>query len=254
MKKDIYQIMELCLLAGKIMLVNGGETYRVEDTMGRIAKAYLVKEAHSYVTPTGIFLTIQGVDKEEELTKFIRITERSINLNKVVLVNDISRRISSGDLTIVQASEKLKKVEIAKPIYSITAQIIASAIAGGFFTLMFDGVWQDFLPAFIAGGAGFAFFTQLNKTVKVKFFNEILTSFLIGVIAHIFIILGLGINLDKIIIGSIMPLVPGLLITNAVRDIIAGDLVSGLARGAEALFTALALGVGIAGVIALYSL
>ncbi len=96
------------------MLSNGGETYRVEDTMLRIAHSFLKGEASSYVTPTGIFLTVQGNDKEQK-TKFYRIFSRSIDLNKVVLVNDISRKISSGLMSLDEAYERLLEVEQLNP-------------------------------------------------------------------------------------------------------------------------------------------
>lgn len=79
-----------------------------------------------------------------------------------------------------------------------------------------------------------------------------MASFLIGMIAYLFIVTGLGAELDKIIIGSVMPLVPGLLITNAVRDLIAGHLVSGISKGAEAFLTAFAIGTGVAVVLAIF--
>ncbi|MFV9511716.1 threonine/serine exporter family protein [Tepidibacillus sp. LV47] len=242
--------MEVCLLAGKIMLANGGETYRVEDTMLRIAQSFHIGEAYSYVTPTGIFLTIQG--KHQQKTKFIRIHLRSIDLNKVVLVNDISRKISSGMMTIDEAYESLCKIEQLKPLYPIWLQTLAAAISSGFFSLMFGGTWKDFFPALIVGGIGFIIFIFLHYIAKVKFFAEMATAFLIGLLLSVLYKFGFGAHLDKMIIGSIMPLVPGVLITNAVRDLIAGDLVSGLARGAEAFFTALAIGTGVAVILVLF--
>ncbi|WP_069797958.1 threonine/serine exporter family protein [Tepidibacillus sp. HK-1] len=243
--------MEVCLLAGKIMLSSGAETYRVEDTMNRIAKAYSVYETNSYVTPTGIFLTIQGRNKEDVQTKFMRISERLIDLNKVALVNDISRKISSGIMSIDLAYEKLLEVEKEEPLYPFWLQILAASVASAFFSLMFGGGWQDVTPALFAGGIGFILFIYIHRIVQVKFFAEILAAFIIGAIAYLFYYFGMDIHLDKVIIGSIMPLVPGVLITNAVRDLMAGDLVSGLARGAEAFFTAFAIGAGIAVFIAM---
>lgn len=251
MSSNVNEIIEVCLLAGRIMLSNGGETYRTEDTMSRIAKAYGMQEAHCYVTPTGIFLTIQSGIKDIGKTKFIRITERSINLNKISSVNDISRKICFNELSIKEAYKSLIEVESAKPLYPIWLQVLAAAVASAFITIMFGGFWVDFLPSVIAGGVGFFIFYIFNRIIKIKFFSEIIASFAIGAIAIVFVNNGIGLNLEKIIIGSIMPLVPGLVITNAVRDLMAGDLVSGLARGSEALITAIALGAGIAGAISL---
>lgn len=251
MNEPISDIMEVCLLAGKIMLQSGGETYRVEDTMNRIARACDLLEAHSYVTPTGIFLSIQGHERAEEQTKFLRIYERQVDLNKIVQVNDISRKMSMGQLTIEEAHQQLLMVLTSKSLYPTWLQILSAAFASGFFTLMFGGSGTDFLPSVLTGGIGFLLFLRANHWIQVKFFAEIFAAFIIGAIAYFFHFLGMTIHIDKVIIGSVMPLVPGLLITNAVRDLMAGDLVSGLARGAEAFFTAFAIGTGVAVTLAL---
>lgn len=242
-----YEVLEVCLLAGKLMLQNGAETYRVEDTMTRIASSYGMDQSHSYVTPTGIIFSMTGL----EPTKLIRISERSTDLYKVTRVNSISRKISTGEITLEQALEKLKEVEVSNFAFPLWVQILAAAIASGCFLIMFQGGWSDFIPAFITGGLGFATLFYVHHFVRIKFFAEFLASSLIGVLALGFVTLGVGSEVDKIIIGSVMPLVPGLLITNAVRDLIAGHLVSGLSKGAEAFLTAFAIGTGIAVILAL---
>lgn len=242
---ETYEIIELCLLAGKIMLQSGAETYRVEDTMTRIASSYGIDQSHSFVTPTGIIFSIDGMDP----TKLIRISERSTDLQKVTLVNSISRQISSGDISITEAIKQLKEIETSNLAYPIWIQILAAAIASGCFLIMFQGGWYDFLPAFISGGVGFACLVYFHRLVQVKFVAEFLASLLIGILAILFVTFEIGQELDKIIIGSVMPLVPGLLITNAVRDLIVGHLVSGISKGAEAFLTALAIGTGIAVVL-----
>ncbi|KMM35838.1 threonine/serine exporter family protein [Guptibacillus hwajinpoensis] len=241
-----YDIIQVCLLAGKVMLQNGGETYRVEDTMTRIADACGAINSNSYVTPTGIFFSLEG---PELSTQLIRISERTTDLDKVTKVNSISRRISSGDLSIQDAHIELDRLDKMTERYTFPKQLIAAAIASGCFLIMFQGSWNDFLPAVIAGGGGFFSVNFFNRLVPVKFFSEFLASFVIGLLAVLFVSTGLGEQLDKIIIGSVMPLVPGLLITNAVRDLMAGHLISGLSKGAEAFLTAFAIGAGIALVV-----
>lgn len=243
-----YEVIELCLLAGKIMLQSGAETYRVEDTMTRIASSYGINQSHSYVTPTGIIFSTDGLDP----SKLIRITERSTDLKKVTLVNSISREISNGEMTIREAMIQLKEIESSNLAYPVWVQLFAASIASGCFLIMFEGGWNDFIPAFITGGAGFACLVYFHNLVQIKFVAEFLASSLIGLLALVFITVGIGQELDKIIIGSVMPLVPGLLITNAVRDLIVGHLVSGISKGAEALLTALAIGTGIAVVLSFY--
>lgn len=239
---DTSQIIEVCLIAGKIMLQNGAETYRVEDTMMRIAASYGISQSHSFVIPTGIIFSID----QTEHTKLIRITDRQTDLRKVTMVNHISRLISVGELTAFEAYHLLKQVESSHLAYPILLQIAAASLASGCFLIMFQGGWHDFLPAVISGGFGFSAAVYLHRLVQIKFFAEFLASFIIGLMAFLFIYLGLGQEMDKIIIGSVMPLVPGLLITNAVRDLMAGHLMAGLSKGAEAFLTAFAIGTGIA--------
>ncbi|MCT2537738.1 threonine/serine exporter family protein [Aquibacillus koreensis] len=240
------EIIKVCLLAGKVMLQSGAETYRVEDTMVRIAASFGIDNPQSYVTPTGIIFSIS----ETESTKFVRILERSTDLHKVTEVNSISRRISSKELSLEEASRLLKEVDQLKHVYPTYIQILAASIVSGCFTIMFQGGWVDFIPSVIVGGVGFSAMVYFHKIVEIRFFAEFLASIFIGLLAYLFIDIRFGLELDKIIIGAVMPLVPGLLITNAVRDLMAGHLVSGLSKGAEAFLTAFAIGAGIAVVFA----
>lgn len=247
--EHVFEVIELCLLAGKIMLQSGAETYRVEDTMTRIAEALGIPNSHSYVTPTGIVFSTDDTNP----AKLIRISERSTDLYKVTLVNGVSRKVSNGELTRQEAFEKLMEIEKANYTFPIYQQVLAAAIASACFMIMFLGQWHDFFPAFITGGVGFLSFIFLQRVVQIRFFSEFLASLIIGVISMLFVKIGIGEQLDKIIIGSVMPLVPGLLITNAVRDLMAGHLVSGLSKGAEAFLTAFAIGAGVAVVFATMS-
>ncbi|SDM58707.1 threonine/serine exporter family protein [Bacillus sp. OK048] len=246
-RKLTYEIMEVCLLAGKIMLQSGGETYRVEDTMMRIAAAYGIDKTHSYVTPTGIIFSAES--DEPAKTKLIRISTRSTDLKKVAMVNSISRKITSGEINLEQALTHLKELEALNVTFPFMVQVAAASIASGCFMIMFKGVWSDFIPAMLTGGVGYFGFLYFHRYIPVKFFSEFLASFIIGLLSLIFVKIGIGQLLDKIIIGSVMTLVPGLLVTNAVRDLMAGHLVSGLSKGAEALLTAFAIGSGIAVVL-----
>ncbi|XJZ27864.1 threonine/serine exporter family protein [Bacillota bacterium Lsc_1132] len=247
---ETYKIMEVCLLAGKIMLQCGAETYRVEDTMTRMAASFGIQETHSYVTPTGIIFSADG--EEPTKTKLIRISERSTDLKKVAMVNSISRQISSGDVDLHEAHEQLKQIDTSNMTFPIWSQIVAASLASGCFLIMYNGGWNDFLPAMVSGGLGYFSFVHFHRFVPIKFFSEFLASFIIGLLSLLFVKIGWGHELDKIIIGSLMTLVPGLLITNAVRDLMAGHLVSGLSKGAEAFLTAFAIGLGIAVVITFF--
>nr|WP_281391806.1 threonine/serine exporter family protein [Bacillus benzoevorans] len=237
-----YKVVQVCLLAGEMMLKSGAGTSRVEDTMKRIAASYGILDAHSFVMPTGIIFSIDG----EIPTKLVRVEERTTDLLKITTVNSISRKMSAGELTVEEALDALREVEKSSWMYPVWIQIIAAALVSGCFLIMFKGSFGDFIPAMIAGGAGLAVYNYVHNLVKVRFFSEFTASFVIGIIAMLAVRFGIGSGMDKIIIGSVMPLVPGLLITNAVRDLISGHLISGLSKGAEATLTSLSIGTGIA--------
>jgi len=249
-KLNRYDIMDVSLLAGKIMLESGAETYRVEDTMERIAASFGIPKSHSYVTPTGIMFSIET--KEPTKTKLIRISERTTDLKKVTLVNSISRRISRGEIELEDAYEALEEIQSSTMPFPFILQILAAAISSGCFLIMFEGSWIDFVPAMIAGGCGFITSVSLQRLIPIKFISEFAASLILGVISFLFVYVGIGSQLDKIIISSVMPLVPGLLITNAVRDLMAGHLISGLSKGAEAFLTAFAIGAGIAAIFTVF--
>ncbi|MBR2566975.1 MAG: threonine/serine exporter family protein [Paenibacillus sp.] len=241
------EVVAICLLAGKIMLQSGAETYRVEDTMKRMAAALGLPYSHSYVVPTGIFFSVDAV----EPAKLIRISERTTDLDKVSEVNAVSRRIGQRQLTAQEAHKLLIEIEGKPSGYTFAVQLGAAALSSSCFTIMFGGGWGDFIPALICGGIGHASVILFHRWVRVKFFAEFTASFVIAMLAFFLVYVGAGFERDKIIIGSVMPLVPGLLITNAVRDLMAGHLVSGLSKGAEAFLTAFAIGTGVAVVITL---
>lgn len=239
---DEEKVLKVCLLAGRIMMESGAETYRVEDTMTRIAAAYGITEAHSFVTPTGIIVSLQGVSP----TQLVRISNRTTDLEKVARVNGISRQIAGGVLNVSEAYQALMELEEANLLFPNWLQIAAAALLSGSFLIMFKGVWIDFLPALIVGGIGYSGLLAIQHYTKVKFFAEFISALIIGLLAFQLIGIGIGQELDKIIIASVMPLVPGLLITNAVRDLMVGHFVSGLSKGAEAFLTAFAIGAGVA--------
>ncbi|MEK3889284.1 threonine/serine exporter family protein [Bacillus sp. FSL K6-3431] len=241
-------IVEACLLAGRILMQCGAETYRVEDTMRRIADANGISDSQSFVTPTGIIFSLDGLSP----THLVRINERGTDLEKIAKVNDISRMISNKQLNAREALLKFQELDKARFSFPIWMQIAAAALASASFLIMFNGNWSDFLPAFIVGGIGFFILVLIQRITKVKFFAEFSAAFAIGVAAMLAVKNGWGWDLDLIIIASVMPLVPGLLITNAIRDLMAGHFVSGLSKGAEAFLTAFAIGAGVAVVFSLW--
>jgi len=234
--------IDCLLLAGRIMIESGAETYRVEDTMLRMAHSQNMLDAQCYTTPTGIIFSLG----KTQPTRITSISNRVTDLQKIALVNSVSRRLTSHMITLEEAYDELKSIQKTNYFLPTYIQVISAALASGCFLIMFKGGWSDFLFACLAGGLGFLVLLLINDLTKVKFFAEFTASLVVGTIAVFSVKYGHGTEIDKIVISSVMPLVPGILITNAVRDLIAGHFMSGMAKGVEAFLTAFAIGAAIA--------
>ncbi|MBU9710475.1 threonine/serine exporter family protein [Evansella tamaricis] len=245
-------VMDICLLAGEIMLKYGAETYRVEETLERIAKAATFKNVHCFATTTGIFLSFEETKEKEDLMQMVRIDDRMQDLNKVTEVNQVSREFVAGELTVKEAHEKLTAISQAPMQFPLWVIHLAAGFAGSGFSYLFGGSWFDLLPAFLAAIVSSLVLVELERHLKVRFAAEFAAAFCGGTTAIGLVYFGLGANLDQIIIGSLMPLVPGVPLTNAVRDLMSGDLLAGVTRGAEALLTSLAIASGIALTISIF--
>lgn len=242
-------ILDVCVEAGKVMLENGAETYRVEDTLYRIARSYKLENINVFVVPTALIITVQGDDGQDH-TELLRMNDRITNLEKVSMVNDLSRQLSKKALPPKRVTEKLTNIKNTPTNFTRLQRNSAMALACGGFTLLFGGTSMDFLPAFIAGGLGHFLFEVVNNWTNVSFFAEMVASFFIGLLTYLFVSIGFGQDLNVIIIGSVMSLVPGMAITNSFRDLMAGHLLAGVAVLAKAFLTAGAIGIGIAIVLA----
>jgi uncharacterized membrane protein YjjP (DUF1212 family) len=239
---NINSIIHLAADAGKIILESGGETYRVEETIIRICSAYGLIHAESFVTPTGIIISASDCNGQIiSLVKRIKI--RTIDLEKISKVNDLSRNIKSNNLSVDFVQEELANISAA-PRYSVKVTLFFSAIAASFFTLLFGGNIQDFIVSFFIGIIIKSISISLSNIEINEFFINVLGGAIAALLALLAVNVQIAFNVDKIIIGSIMLLVPGLAITNAIRDTIAGDLVAGISRGLEAFLVAVAIAVG----------
>lgn len=237
-------VMDTCLLAGEIILKNGGETYRTEETMSLIARAAGMDEVNSSATPTSIILSFRCNGHDH--TRMVRTPWRTTNLNKISLVNDVSRRFVSGSITLSQAYQSLREIDQKKPLYPRWMQPMAAAVASGSFSMLAGGTWFDLVPSALAGLTVHLSVEYLEQFVRMKFFTEFSAALLGGLVALLSVTVFPELHFSILIIGAMLPLFPGIAITNSLRDLMAGDLVAGVSRGVEAFLTAVSVAVATA--------
>ncbi|HHV39295.1 MAG TPA: threonine/serine exporter family protein, partial [Tepidimicrobium sp.] len=242
-RREVKQLLLLATLAGRIMLKSGAETYRVEDTTERLCKSRMnIQYADAFVTPTGIFLSLEY--QNEIMTYLTRVKSIKIDLNKIDLINQFSREFVNSNMSIDDGIKKLRKINKIG-VYNKLIKSFFGSLACAFFSTLFGGVFLDFISSFIVS---FIILITINKISKYKmafFLNTFIGATLASILSLLAVHIGIGQNMDVIIIGSIMSMMPGVAITNAMRDTMSGDLVSGLSRGMEAIFSALAIAFGV---------
>lgn len=234
---ELERLLDFSADVGRELLENGAETSRVEDTLTRIIRHFYSGYIEILVVLTGFFVNI-GTN-----ITTVRVRRRTINLDKVAKINMMSRDIVDGRIDFDEAVERFSEIK-AQKAYPLWIKTIAVAVCCSFFTLLGSGNFADSLNSFIVGSA----LNVLTWFMKKHHTADFIITFTGGVmIAFLTVILyaaGLGTNINAMITGSIMPLVPGLAITNALRDIIAGDYLSGGARMFDAIVVAVALAAG----------
>lgn len=243
-KYTIGEIMDIACRAGKIILENGGEIYRVEDTMLYVCKAFGISDCECYATPTTIIISV--IDAHGEVfSRMMRIRERGVNLLKVEAVNNFSRKILQEPITVAEAKQKLREIENI-PTYNLPTIVLAVALGTASFAIILGGNWLHFICGFVTGALLRLVIIYLNR-IQLGFFTVNLFGG-VGAALGGWLLMHLGILPEwrVITLSTVMQLVPGLIFTNALRDAAAGDLVSAISRGTEAfsIVTALACGAG----------
>ncbi len=249
-KEQIKKLLVLATLAGRIMLKNGAETYRVEDTVVRICKSREnVLYADAFVIPTGIFISVEH--RGDLVTYIKRIKSSRMNLNKIDLVNEFSRTFVSSNMSIDEGLKELRRINKII-VYSPFSKFFSGGFAAASFSLIFGGTILDSLGSFLVSFSSLILLDVLYKIKLTFFIDNFMGATFVSIFSALVIKFGLANNIDKVIIGAIMPLVPGMAITASIRDTMSGDHISGLSRGMEALFSALAIALGVGIILNIY--
>ena len=227
---------------------NGGEIFRVEETMMRICRRFGVKYVELFTLSHGLFICA-GTDKEKLYTKVKQVPLSSTHLGIVAEVNDLSREIAAGHVGIEEAIKKLKKID-KMPVKRIPYQIAAAGLSAGGLGYLLGGTSREAFVAFFVGCVVFSWSLFAGKHGVSKILIHIVGGIIIASMALAAMqIPFLGeLRMEGIVTGGIMPLVPGLAFVNAIRDLADSDYLAGTVKMIDAVmvFVYIAIGVGTA--------
>lgn len=237
------RILACALDVGESMLICGGEVARVEDTISRILYAYGAQRADIFTITSSIVATLDM--DGQVLTQTRRIFQQQIDFDKLDKLNALSRQICRDKPDCAALHRQLE--DIARgPRYGRGMMFLTYALVAAAFSLFFGGSFADALASALTALALKALMDSLGPVGLNPVLASALYAFAGGAVAVLALSLGLGDSFDKIAIGDIMLLIPGAALTNALRDLLSGDTISGLTRLVQAVLAAIAVATGFA--------
>ena len=240
------KILRQLIHVGELLLMNGAEVKRVEETIARMGRAYGATETDVFVITSSIVVTITFPDGEM-LTQTKRIrSSGGTDFSKIEELNALSRRCCEQPLSVTELTaeiERIRSVRQGNPYFYCGSMLAAGSLAMFFGGNIADGVAAALVAVLICIMQRWLSPLCMNNVI----FN-LIASFVTGTV--ICLLAGfLPVHVDKIMIGDIMLLIPGLALTNAVRNVLIGDTISGIMRLTESLLWAGVLACGFMGAV-----
>ncbi len=244
------KVKQILMIATEVscrILKYGGEAYRAEETARYICNCYGIQEVDVFAIPTSIVVTIGRGD--DFITKARRILKNQVDLTKVDKLNDLSRYICVTQPSFAEVEKRLAHIEAISQ-YPLPIQTLGYGILSLSFAMMFGGTIFEGMSAFFLGTLVFFAQILMGKANINGFLQTTFSSFLISLLAYSAMVLSGGyLTAHPILAGALMILVPGVTLTNCMRDFMANDFLAGTTKFAEASMTALATALGVAVVI-----
>lgn len=237
------KLLNLATELGYQLMVSGAEIYRTEDSVGRLMKAYGLDSGEVFAIPNCLTVSLRGEDGEP-ITRIRRIPEHGTCIEMLERYNALCRELCRETPELDDAMARLKAVPENRKSYPRWVQFAACFVAAAAFCLFFGGSLTDAPFSGICGIAVSLCLLLVSRVGANGFFKTIAASAVSALLAMMFDLIWPGLNTDAIIIGAYMALVPGVAFTTALRDLMAGDMVSGLAKAAEGVLIAVGIAVG----------
>lgn len=236
-------LLRLALFIGELMLTNGAETFRVEDTILRICTSRGFNHINVFASPTVIIIADYRFDGYSFMKT---IKARSIDLNKISLLNSFSRKfVATKDITYEEAMGELKAIG-STTSYSPLITYLSTGIGSAFFACLLGGNnIPNFIATFITSILAVMLYKKIMKLSSIAAFSSLAAASFIAFVGLLLSQLYIIGSPTTLIVGSIMPLLPGVSFIKGIRDLISGDLISGVARAFDACVTAVSIACGV---------
>ena len=238
MKKFLDLVMDI----GEQMLISGAEVHRVEESIKRMCNSKGAKRVDVFIITSCMIVTVFD-NEDKSYTQTRRIISSTTDFEKLHKLNQLSRKICEGIITYEEIKTEFNSA-LNRKTYNFFCESLCCAIIAGAFTIFFGGNTVEMVVSFIVGLLVSIGNFLCNKAVTNKIFSKFFGSLLVTMFAFSAVKFGFVDSADNVIIGNIMTLIPGIGLTNALRDLFIGDSIAGLLRTIEAVLLALGIAAG----------
>lgn len=241
---DYDKLLNMATELGYQLMASGAEIYRVEESIYRLLRAYGLENPQVFAIPNALIVSVT-TPQGHPITRMSRIPGHGTNIELLERCNDLCRRLCFDPLPLDEAQVEVKALSKDVRSYKPWQVLLGHGLAAAFFTPLFGGGVMDSIAACLCGlVVGICLMFGGRLIGSNTFFRTVICSAVASLVSLLLVSLGLGQDVDKVTIGVLMLLVPGAALTTAMREIMAGDIISGVNRMAEVLLVAAAIALG----------
>ncbi len=237
-RQEMADILNVCLLAGRLLLENGANTALVERTVSGLGSALGADRMDVFVTPGAILVSAAGGG--DHRTRLQRVTDSGVRLARLARLLALPGQADALSATEVRA--ELEAIENAPHHYGPGLTAVAVGLGCAAFGVNLGGTARDFVIV-----AAVAALAQLLRHGLGRFrAGKVLSTFLVAALASA---AGMSLGGDLCAAASILLLVPGAALVSSTADLFRGDVLAGMTRAIGAMVTILVASAGVWAVV-----
>lgn len=242
-QNQLAEIVEVALRAGQLLIQNGAESQRVEESVRIIGTGLGCDWGDVLVSHHA--LVVSHSSKGRFRTKIRRISSDGVNMTTVTAISHLVHRVEEGKYDLHKVRAELKRISALPRHYNrwLTAVMVGLACAA--FSRLFGGDWAIFFTTWMAAIGATLLRQELARYDFNRYLVVILTAFTAGLLIGLANLIKLSAHLEIALAAAVLMLVPGVPFINAVEDLIKGHTVVGLARATNGILTILAIALGL---------
>lgn len=241
--ETLRDVIDLALWAGQLLLQNGAESARVEETVHRLGTALGAHWMDILVSPNAILVTT--ISGQEFRTKIRRVVAIGVNMQIVHEIRALVHQVERGQMDRADTRETLVRLSHLTPQYNRWLVVVMIGLGCAAFSRLFGADWPVFVVTFFAAGTAQFVRQELQRGYFNSLIVVVVTSFVASLIGGTAYLFKLSPQPQLALISSVILLVPGIHLVNAMRDLIAGHLVTGIVRGMVGGMVSLGIALGL---------